>query len=106
MSGAARRAAEPAKPGHAADRVRPNELLGGTHFNECARRTRRRYRLAVLAKALDVKLDRLADELAYLGLALGSGDTPRKIRDVRAKTGFALFDDHEVLHGLLLCRAA
>jgi hypothetical protein len=45
-----------------------------------------------------MKMDAFADQLHDLATGFAHGNAARQIRDVRAKTGLALFHDDEKFH--------
>jgi hypothetical protein len=55
-------------------------------------RMRRRDRLAALAKAVDVQLDRFADELHRFISRFRNGNAAGKVGNVCANRGIALFE--------------
>ena len=66
--------------------VKPNALaLGGFNVNDFACRRWRRNRLTVFPKALDVELDRLADECENFFSGLCGSHAAREIGNVGAE---------------------
>src|ERR1700694_1517368 len=61
-----------------------------------------RYRFAVFAKALDVKLDCLANELLRFVSCFANCDTAWQIGHVRADALACFFEDDEVFHAFSL----
>lgn len=53
-------------------------------------------------EALDVELDRLADELHGLGTTLTDSNTTGEIRHVCTNRCLSLLDDHDIFHGITL----
>lgn len=55
---------------------------------------------SVLAKALNMQFDRLANERNRFFVRLTNCHAPRKIRHIRAEGCIALLNNHDVFHGL------
>jgi hypothetical protein len=78
------------------------DLLCGADLNEFNARRGRRNGKPVLAKPFDVKLNGLFDEFEDFVASFCHCHTTRQVRNMCAKTGFALFDDDGVFHNVIL----
>src|SRR5260370_30941502 len=59
-----------------------------------------RHRLAVVAQAFDMKLDRFADELLGLVSSLANRNAAGKVGHVRSNAILGLFENDEVFHAV------
>ena len=63
------------------------------------------YWLPILAEAIDMKLNRLSNQLPNFLLGFSDSNAPWEVGDVCAEARVALFDDDGVLHGRYLSPA-
>ena len=73
-------------------------LSGGAYLHYVAPGRRLGNRLSGFPQCLDVQLDGITNELKDLAASLAGCDTSRKIWNVCAVTGPALFDHNEIFH--------
>src|SRR6266403_5552795 len=73
-------------------------MVSGSDFHVLHATARFWNRKAVREQTFEVKLDRLLDLALGLLDGIADSDAPRKVRDVRRKIAFALFDHDRPAH--------
>jgi len=68
-------------------------VLGGAHFNECARGGGKWDWRTILFQTFNVKLDRFTNQDPNFVLRLGGSNAAREIRNIGSKTRVTLLND-------------